>query len=175
MKTFIVTGEREGGKTSFQINLYKELSKSDKNLCGFLSIGEIDKDNNKDFILHNLVSGENKHLASRNGRSNYEKYGDFYFNPIAIHYGNTIIAKALKKKCDIFMLDEIGPFELEGYVWHDSLKKIISCHQGGLIISVRRRLIKKTVAYFRMNKPVVFNIHEISPAEASKNVLSSFS
>lgn len=171
MDTFIVTGERNEGKTSFMASLNKHLRNCDIKIAGFICPGKKNKSGSKDFVLQSLSDNLNIHLASREHHPGYNHHGAFFFNPQAIKAGNSIIKAGLKDNCEIFILDEIGPLELSGKVWHDPLKDILAEYSGILIITVRKEMLEKVKEYFELKDPVIFHIEKIQPEEAARMII----
>lgn len=172
MNVFIVTGKRNEGKSSYLNRLYIFLNGSGLKIGGFISPGKISESGNKDFVLQRLNEKSIMHLASREYHRAYEQIGAFFFNQEAIKKGDSIIEAELKEKCDIFILDEIGPMELSGKVWHDTLKRILAMHSGILIISVRKEMLKKVIDYFGLKDVAIIDIKKTKPETAGKKILN---
>ncbi len=171
INVFIVTGERNKGKSSYLSRLYIFLKDYKLKIGGFISPGKLSESGNKDFVLQLLNEKSIMHLASREYHRAYEQFGAFFFNQEAIKKGDSIIESELKKKYDVFILDEIGPMELSGKVWHDTLRRILAMHTGILIISVRKEMLKKVIEYFGLKEATVIEIKKTKPEAAAKKIL----
>ena len=171
MDTFIVTGERNEGKTSFMARLHRCLQKSNMKISGFICPGIKNKSGSKDFVLQSLNDDSTIHFASREYHQEYNQYGAFFFNPQALKAGNSIIKGGLKNNCDIFILDEVGPIELSGKVWHDLLMNIIAHYSGILIITVRKTMLERVKEYFELKNPVILQIKKTQPEEAARMII----
>lgn len=173
MVTFIVTGDRNEGKTSFLRRLIHYLKHPDKRINGFISPGKINKSGSKDFILQFLTEKQSVHLASREKYPGYDRCGAFFFNPKAVNKGKAIIEESLKSMSNIIIMDEIGPVELQGEVWHDPLKDIIKNYTGILIITVRKEMLERVKEYFEIVNPFIVDIKKINPEKAAEIILGS--
>jgi len=171
-KIFIITGTREGGKTQFINDLFDFLSLFEKKIAGFLSRGSFNDQGQKDFILRNLKNGNEIHLASRNELEGYEQRGNFFFNTNAINAGNKIIEDALIEKEKIIILDEIGPLELSGKVWHDSFLRILNNHKGILIFSTRKRMMDRIIENYKIHEAFIEDIELTSPRKTGNSIIS---
>ena len=167
MMTFIVTGERGGGKTSFLEQLAQSLRKQDVKVGGFISPGLITIDGNKDFDIMDITGKTKMPLSSRSGKENYLDLGKFYFNPEALIFGEKIIGDAMNENCDILIMDEIGPVELNQNAWFRILKKVIYEYNGTLVLSVRRRLVEAVIRKFSLKNAEIIDINMFSPINYS--------
>lgn len=160
MNVIIVTGEREGGKTRFLNELFENFLKKGKSVGGFLSLGTFNNEGERDFELMDLSSGIKIPLASRSPSNSYLLLGRFFFNPLAIKFGNEIILNAMNKNVDVIIMDEIGPVELEGNAWFNALNKVLSEYEGKLFISVRKRLVEAVIEKFSLRNATVIDISQ---------------
>lgn len=165
MRVFIITGEREGGKTRFLNELFESFASGGKTVMGFLSLGRINEQGDKDFDVLDLTTQKKLPLASRTSREGYLRLGRFFFNTHALEFGNEIIDQALNQNCDILIMDEIGPVELSGQAWHSALKKVVANYKGNLIISVRKRLIDAVIKEFSLLNPEILDIGKLGKSK----------
>jgi len=175
MKTFIITGEREGGKTLFIRDLYQYLESKKIPAHGFISKGIFTGDGCKDFEIHALHTGKNIHLASRKETGGYKKYGRFYFNPSAIRFGELILQEAVRKRIRVILIDEIGPIELNDGVWSNMLQNIISRHKKILVITVRKKLIHEVIEKFQINNYRIKDINTSTVKETAEEIFEFLS
>ena len=91
------------------------------------------------YEIQNIQTGKTLPLASRGFIENWNKTGNFYFNPEAILFGNKILTDPGLIKNDLIVLDEIGPFELDGKIWADSVSHLIITSDCPMILVVRNK------------------------------------
>ncbi|MCK4920583.1 MAG: hypothetical protein KAS71_06020 [Bacteroidales bacterium] len=169
---FIITGAIEGGKSIFLNDLSEFLRLFEKSICGFISRGQFTEEGNKDFILKDLSTEKETHLASRLELPGYFNFGKFYFNPTAIKKGNKIIQKAIDSQSKILIIDEIGPLELSEEVWHESLIEVLNNYRGILIFSTRKRLIEGVISKFEIHEAFIEDIESTSARKTGESILS---
>lgn len=172
MKVIIITGEREGGKTHWLSKFFHLFTDKSKKAGGFLSPGRTNENGDKDFDLMDLSTGKTMPLASRCKKEGYIRLGRFYFNPGAFDFGNQIIDTALKEKCDILIMDEIGPVELNENAWHNALRKVCSEFNGTLFISVRKRLVEAVMEKFSFRNAEIVDITQAKSMHMEASSLS---
>lgn len=166
MKIFIITGEKDSGKTLFLKQLHEILEKKGLNAGGFLSLGDYSIKGKKDFLLFNLSDKVSEHLATRIPLPGYTRENmSFYFNPVAIRYGESIIKNNLEKQTAFLLIDEIGPLELMGKVWHTSLLDLLNEFENTLIISVRRKFLQNVISRYKLQNPVIVDVSENNPGQ----------
>ena len=77
------------------------------------------------------------------------RIGRFSFHKDAIEYGNDLI---LNDPSEIVMLDEIGKFEVDGFVWADLLKQLFDRNDLLLIITVRDTFVELVKNHFNLKE-----------------------
>ncbi|MCF8378506.1 MAG: hypothetical protein K9H49_02950 [Bacteroidales bacterium] len=172
LHTFIITGDVEGGKSLFLKDLSEFLILFEKSLCGFISRGQFNSEGQKDFILKDIASDTEIHLASRNEIPSYLHFGNFYFNPVALETGNHIIQTAITSGAKILIIDEIGPLELAEEIWYNSFCKALANYNGILIFSTRQRLINAVVDKFHIKEAYIENIERTSARKIGEAIQS---
>ncbi len=169
---FIITGTVEGGKTIFLKDLAEFISLFEENLFGFISRGHFTETGNKDFVLHDISTSEEIHLASRIEISSYFKSGRFYFNPTAIVKGEQIIQKAIDQSSKVLIIDEIGPAELSDTVWYEGLINILQNFNGIVVFSTRKRLIEAVMEKFKIIEAFIEDIETTTARKTGESILS---
>lgn len=172
IKTFIITGGVNDGKTLFIKDLYDFLILFEHNVQGFLSKGSYTENGNKDFKLIDLSDNSEIHLSSRQAIHDYFPAGKFFFNQQAVEKGMHIVDNAIRSKCDILILDEIGPIELHEEVWFPAVKKILSEFNGILVFSVREKLIEAVIEKFKIHEAFIEDIEQTTPRKTGESILS---
>lgn len=172
LRTFIITGDTDGGKTLFIKDLTEFLSLFEPDIQGFCSKGIFTSEGIKDFAMINLSDRSEIHLSTRSPRINYLPAGKFYFNPEAIEKGEAIVDSAIRSKTRILIIDEIGPIELNDMIWAKSLYRILSEYEGVLIITIRLKLIEKVIEKFMIHEAFIENIDKTTPRKTGEAILS---
>lgn len=106
----LLTGKSDIGKTRYCQELVKVAKKSDRNCAGILSLKLVDEGETIGYEAMDIRTGEKRILADRSSKSKIV-LGDWFFNPQTLAWGNGILAAT--QSCDLFVIDELGPLELE--------------------------------------------------------------
>jgi nucleoside-triphosphatase THEP1 len=145
---FIISGKVGSGKTTHLIEILQLLKDSGSKISGVIAHGLLDDDLRIGFDIEDINSGEKVPLCRREKMIDHvEQTGQFSFSKAGIEFGKN----ALKKDCDLLVIDEIGPLELSGGGWADQM------HTSSmpLLLVVREELVPNVESLF-------INIIEIS-------------
>lgn len=78
--------------------------------------------------------------------------GRFVFSKTNFEKANAILQMAAKEKSGWLVIDEIGPLELNGKGFSETLKNILrSDYNQNIILVVRKQLLEKMIEYFELN------------------------
>lgn len=153
-KIFIVTGKIKTGKTT---RLMKWVT-SKKNIDGILQPVVDDKR----FLYH--ISKRTLIQFETDSKENIISIGKYNFSLSAFDKAKNIIEEALNNNLDFFVIDEIGPLELNGKGLEPEITKVISqrnLFNGKIILVVREEILDKFLNHFNLTK----NDYEIFPLE----------
>jgi len=150
-RIFIVTGDPGSGKTGAVNMIAEGLKKAGIPVCGFIAEGFWKGVHRDRYELVDLVSGERIVFCKKEFETGWEKIVLFYINPAAIEFGERILNPANISEDAVIVIDEIGPFELEGKGWRKAVRRIITERTGQTMIwVVRTRLVEKAIEHFRV-------------------------
>lgn len=95
------------------------------------------------YNLVNVESGERHPFIRLEGRLNWERIGKFYFIPEGLNEGNGIIQSGLD--AEILIIDEVGPLELSGRGFRESVDACIGQFGGILLVVIRESLVENSL------------------------------
>ncbi|NOX48323.1 MAG: DUF2478 domain-containing protein [Chlorobi bacterium] len=168
---FLITGPQGSGKTTFLIELVSLLKKKGISTGGFVAHG-FWKDNVRDgFELEDLQTGEKIVLSQTVAMEGWEKFRRFYFNPGGFAFGEGILSPVKLRDVDLIVVDEIGPFELQGRGWRKAIDKLIKETDKPMVWVCRESILKELVKEFKLQSYHVFNIQEEGPEKVARMVL----
>ena len=173
MKNFIaiITGESGDGKTGFVKDMTKILDARQVRYGGILALGYW-KNNQRDrFELCDLLTGEKIVFCQRTPVESWEKIVSFYINPQGERFGNDALNIARLKDVELIIIDEIGPFELQGKGWAEAIENILREVSVPMLWVVRQSLVDEVVAHWGAENFAVFNVRESRPEEAVERLL----
>lgn len=168
---YIITGEPDEGKTSFLKDLWKFISISGIDSAGFICPGEMNCNNEKNYLISILPSGPELPFASRTPVKNWIHLKNFWFNPLALEKGESALNSSLSKPADLIIIDEVGPFELQGYIWDKTLKVILHSFNGVLILSTRNYLFDKLISHYQLINYSRAGLNTHQPGHIAREIL----
>jgi len=169
---FIITGKTGSGKTSFLLKMIEELRRKDLSIAGFAAMSVPGDGPSGSFDILDLVSGKIIPLASRRFSEGYERIGNFYFNPEGIQTGIDLLEDPLINNNDLIAVDEIGPFELEGKVWAESLTRLLDRRSCPVLLVVREQLLAEVINKWCLQDAMILDIGRLNPDQAATMILS---
>ncbi len=157
-KIIIISGKQREGKTTFLKEILKLLEKNGTSFDGIIAEGIDIDDKRMGFQVKYLSSGKTYQLADRNLKSDLE-FGRFKFDNQVF---NELNEQLKKTNANYIILDEIGPLELKGKAWADSLEYFLSKQQP-MIWVVRKSILNEVIKYWNITQAQVFDINKYSP------------
>lgn len=165
-KIIIISGKPQEGKTSFLRKVISMLQKDNIDIDGIIAKG-IDKNGERlGFELSHIKSGNTFQFATTEPTENYIQYGPYYFDPTVFEKVN-ILLKNAKTSCII--LDEIGPLELQEKGWAPAIQQILAANLP-MIWVVRKSLLERVLAHWKISQAQVFDIRKYSPEKVANAV-----
>jgi nucleoside-triphosphatase THEP1 len=168
---YIVTADKQGGKTTFIKELIAYLESFEIKISGFYADGFWNKDQQRSgFNLVTLPKKNSLPLCDRTS-TKWEKYGAFYFNPEAIELGKETLNNAESES--VIFIDEIGLFELEDKLWAESLTGILKRDSGQLVVTVRRSFIDEVSEKWKLTNVTIVDSTIECPEKIGKAIISN--
>lgn len=132
----ILTGERGSGKTTTCRQLAETLRQRGLDCAGIVCPARFESTRKVGIDLLNLRTGECRPLAEIDDQPAALRTGVHRFNEEAIDWGKSCLEAACP--CDVLIIDEIGPLELEqGQGWANALD-VLRIRQFDLAVVVIR-------------------------------------
>lgn len=159
---FVVSGEKESGKTTFLVRVLSLLQMNGFAVGGFLALHDVDLDC---YQIKDIKTNEVYPLMQR--VATFEKRPHhFKLFSEGVEMGNDCIKELLIHPPDIAIVDEIGGYELRGKLWNSSFTQLVESSVP-LIFSVKERLLDKVMAKWSISPSHVFSSADFnSPGKA---------
>jgi nucleoside-triphosphatase THEP1 len=72
----------------------------------------------------------------------------------------------------LVVIDEVGPFELQGKGWAASLDRLAAKEGIILMMSVRRSMVREVIRHWGLEGRIVFDVNGDNPEECARKILS---
>ena len=156
-RVIIISGKKGEGKTTKLQNIVIALKNENIIINGFTSTASIVNRERNTYSLVDVNTNKSVVLSSSIHVSNYKPIGRFFFNPIAITLGEELLNSKGNTK-SVSIIDEVGPFELQDYVWNDSLTNLLRNTNNLIIIVIREKLVYDVINKYKFNNYTIFNL-----------------
>ena len=168
---FILTGPVHSGKTTFLKKLVDELKVNKLKINGFLSEAVLENKEIFGYDLYDMKNEQSIPFIRREGEEEWEKIGSYFFIPEALAHVKKMIFQS--RGVDILVIDEIGPLELRGKGLWPALRKVFSSPPKGLILVVRKNILKDFLRLLRGREIRIFDIEEKNTYSQMKKAILS--
>lgn len=159
-KVIVIKGTKHGGKTTYAEKVAKQLKDNDLQVYGFLAKGTFKNNIRAEFKIYDLNTGENKLLCKAVGNENQKSVGRFYFNDEGLEFGKNILKVQNTKNADYILIDELGPFELKGKGWSNSIEKLSEINTHTMIWVIRKSLVYDILRRFGITYALIIDIEQ---------------
>lgn len=154
---FIISGAQGEGKTTLLNEVISILQKKDIYMAGFCAEGSWKNGQRYGFQLIDIVSGEKKICCTSDFEEGFEQLGRFYFDMNTIQWGEELLETGVETSASLFVIDEMGKFELKGKVWHNKFISLLNS-QKPLLVTVRTSLLKQFIDFYGIQNSEVFSM-----------------
>lgn len=143
-KMILLTGARGAGKTRLCQQLAAEAQRSGLDAAGVISPAVFENGQKVGIEVQDVRSGERRLLAHRPlpGQSGGTFTPGWAFDRQTLEWGNEILGAV--GKCDVLIVDELGPLELEGgQGWLEGIHRLDEGAYRLAVVVVRAELMDK--------------------------------
>jgi nucleoside-triphosphatase len=171
VRTVVLTGPSDGGKTASALRLMELCSDRDIPVAGFVQLGEIEEGGKVGFRVRDVVSGEEAPLARRAAGGDGDFNTRFRFFDEGFALGRTALERAISG--GIVVVDELGPVELRG---EGHMPAVVRAMQvpglAAAVVVVRRSLVPSLLATLEATDAVVVDVGDYGET-ASDEILEA--
>jgi nucleoside-triphosphatase THEP1 len=153
---YIVTGEKDAGKTTFAYHVALALKGHGRAIRGFLSMGKQGAGYHKRFELLDLEEMKSWPLAEDIVKPDCIVCGRYYFNTQTVKRGESIVRSAIEDKADLIVMDEIGKCELSGKIWDSAFRSAMEASVN-LIVVISCKNLDRIITHYKMEEYRLFN------------------
>jgi nucleoside-triphosphatase THEP1 len=170
-KIFIVTGDRASGKTSLLTALTGEFQQRQHKIGGILSPVVWMDSNRIGYDVINIQNGKRVPLCRNEPDGTGIKIGEWIFRDDGIQFGQTALDPSSLIPCDLVIIDEVGPLELDNKVWATSIDRLIHSSTCPIILVVREHLIERVQDRWSLVPEFVWKIEGGNSGELLKEII----
>jgi nucleoside-triphosphatase THEP1 len=163
--TFILTGGRDQGKTTFLKKIIAILKENQIPVMGFFSEKIMDERQTTGYDIVNIETGKKSHFMTIYGNPDFEKTGKFCINPEGLNTGRMILRSAQTKGRSLVVIDEVGMLELRNSGWTEEIAILAGSYP--LLLVVRDEYVKDVIEKWKLDNPAIIDINEAHHTRAA--------
>ncbi len=156
-KIFIVAGIQGEGKTAWLIKLAGQLAERGMRVGGILALRIVEEGETTGYDVYDISSGTRTPFMRHTG-SETTGVQRFTINNAGYEAGNKALDPVANIDRDVVIVDEVGPLELRGRGWSESLESLLSETGKVLLIAVRKSLTKAVMRKFSIDGARLINV-----------------
>lgn len=171
-KVLIVSGEVAEGKTSVVVDLIQSMRKKNIAVGGIYSQRIVEDGQTVGYNLVSVETGEKLEYLKLKEVKDSEGIGRFKIDSSALNWGREVLSVANTTGKDVLVIDEVGKLELEDGGWRNSLRKALTIPGLYVVISVRKKYLKKIIESFGLINYKVFLVSDINYRDIESEIVS---
>lgn len=171
-KIFIVTGNIDGGKTSFIKKLVEVLKEKDIKVGGIYSQKMIENKERIGYDVFDIKTNKSEVFLRTNGNINSEKIGMFSISPRGLEFGLEILKDVNNIENDIVVVDEVGKFELSGKGWAGELNNLLYSQNNHILMVINENSFEKAIEKWNLKNPLIIKIPEADFLTATNHIIN---
>ena len=160
LRTLILTGEIDSGKTTCIQHLIKKLQDENIIIHGIYSKKIVENNKTKGYDVVNIFSGEKQVFLRTFGDESQSRIGRYYIYSEGLNSGKEALNLNSFSPSEIIIIDEVGRLELTEKGWHKSLQKLTQNFNGYLLLSVRKEFVKGVIQHYHLQPERILEISE---------------
>jgi len=145
---FVLTGEKDSGKTTLVEELSRKLKNDGYVIGGILQLKVMRNRERLGYDLFDIRTQKRIPLCRIDAPDKGITAGPFKFYPDAIQFGRDALSISVIKECEIAIIDEVGPLELQDSGWAESLSNILHSYQGKVFLVIRESSLQDVLTQF---------------------------
>ena len=170
---FIVTGDRGAGKTSLLMALAEEFQQRQRHVGGILSPVARKDSMRIGYDIINIQTGERVPLCRNEPEGIGIRIGQWVFRDDGIQFGRDSLDPSSLLACDLVIVDEVGPLELENKVWAPSLDYLVRSSPHSIILAVRESLVERVRERWSFTPGSVWTIEGGNSGDLLKEIVEA--
>jgi len=172
----VIAGEQGSGKSSLMTSLWQEAVRQGIVCGGFLAPGFWNQNQRSGFDLQLVHSGRVLPFCRDAEVDGWVQLRRFFFSPGAVRQGAEEVRALFSQPVGLWLVDEIGPIELQGGLWHDLFDELLQKAAAPVVVSMRPALVDQICDHFSIWQWSTFDpaSQPLSPAELLRFFLNGF-
>lgn len=173
---WVLTGGPGDGKTALALQLASRLRQAGAGVAGIVAPASVSTRRAVPadaYDILDLDSGRRAPLCRLGGGSGRERTGRFTFTAEGLALGRAALARAAARRCEVVVVDELGPLELRGGGLAPAFTALLDDPPAALLLVVRRTLVDAVVARWNLRVVSIWDAGATDAGQAAADVLAA--
>jgi nucleoside-triphosphatase THEP1 len=154
---FLWIGSKHGGKSSKALELVEKVKSLGLKVGGIVAPSKYEGGKLIGFDILNLQTGQRRCLSRL--RPAIADGKRFEFTKAGEQFGKGALDPEKLKGCNLIVIDEFGPFEIQGCGWRKEIDLLVELSVAPLLIIIREELQHQVQALYGVSAEHVFALH----------------
>lgn len=159
-KVFIITGDRDDGKTRNLISTIEGIKSRDLSVAGIYSPKIIENNLIIGYDIVDIMNNERSPFLRKNEAPDLEKIGSYSILPEGLEKGRQALAKAMNADVQLIIIDEVGRLEMRDKGWGPAIKEILSKPDQKVMMTVRREFVEQVIQTWNIESYIIYDVKE---------------
>jgi nucleoside-triphosphatase THEP1 len=164
----IITGKIGSGKTSLLSEVAGTLQKRGIPAGGILSPAITADGVRIGYDIVDVATGERKELSRLSGPDSRITVGRYAFSPEGLEFGKNALSVASQGSARVVLVDEIGPWELEGQGWASKVNELLQKTSLPMVWVVRDSITELVTGEWNLTGYKLFRLPETTADEIAE-------
>jgi len=156
-KVFIITGDIGAGKTAWLAKLSGQLTEKGVSVGGILALRIMEEGKTTGYDITDIRTGNRTPFLRHTGDAimGVER---FSMDESGHRAGERALDPMVNRSMNVVIVDEVGPLELRGEGWSESISRLIHETKAILILAVRKNLIAEVSERFGITASAIIYV-----------------
>ncbi len=169
--TIIITGDKGSGKTTLISQTAAILAAQGVQTAGILQPAVFENQIKNGYAVKDLKTGEQTWLCKRDETLSADAPGRFRFFDQGIALGEAALHPERLQEAAVLVVDEIGPFELQGMGWDQTLQQLLPGFDKPIMLVVRSSCIDDVIYRYKRSLKAIYKARDTNPEDLARDII----
>jgi len=157
-QVFIITGDRDDGKTRNLLSTIDELKSRDLSVAGIYSPKIIENNVIIGYDIVDIMNNERIPFLRKNEDPDVEKIGSYSILPEGLEKGRQALGNAMNADVQLIIIDEVGRLEMRDKGWGPAINDILKKPDQKVLMTVRREFVEEVISKWSIKAYIICNV-----------------
>ncbi len=169
-KIYLLTGERDSGKTTFLKNIIEQLMEKGITIDGFYAEKKFLDNTFSGYNLVHILDGTKHEFLILKSDLSDPNSSRFKIDSNTLNMGYQWLNE-ISTSVELIIIDEIGKWELKGKGWAKALENLLKNPKQPILLVVREKFLEDLITHFNMDNYSIFNAENLTKSDFQKEFL----